>query len=73
MSIYQKDDRTEEILDLLRIINTKVDMCMADTDEIKESIVQFKFELETMQEQLNMAVESTTEEKNKKRWKRENL
>lgn len=73
MSIYQKDDRTEEILDLLRIINTKVDMCMADTDEIKESIVQFKFELETMQEQLNMAVEATTEEKNKKRWKRENL
>ena len=73
MSIYEKDDRTEELLDLLRIINTKVDMCMSDTDEIKETLVQLKFDQETMQEQLDTFVNSIMEEKEKKRWKRVDL
>ena len=73
MSIYEKDDRTEEILDVLRILNTKIDMCMSDTDEIKESMIQLKFEIENMQEQLTQTLEEIMEEKNKKRWKKVNL
>ena len=66
MSMYEKDDRTEEILDILRILNTKIDMCMSDTDEIKETMIQFKFEIETMQEQLTQTLEEIMEENNKK-------
>lgn len=73
MSMYEKDDRTEEILDILRILNTKIDMCMSDTDEIKETMIQFKFEIETMQEQLTQTLEEIMEENNKKRWKKVNL
>ena len=73
MSMYEKNDRTEEILDILRILNTKIDMCMSDTDEIKETMIQLKFEIENMQEQLTQTLEEIMEEKNKKRWKKVNL
>lgn len=69
MSMYEKDDRTEEILDILRIMSTKIDMCLSDTDELKETMNQLKLFIEAKEEEKRIEFE----QKNTRRWKREVL
>ena len=71
--MYEKENRQDEIMDFLRVLDTKLTMSLSDTEEIKETLSQLKFDLESMQELLTVTLEERMEEKNKKRWKREVL
>jgi NTP pyrophosphatase (non-canonical NTP hydrolase) len=71
--MYEKENRQDEIMDFLRVLDTKLTMSLSDTEEIKETLTQLKFDLESMQELLTVTLEERMEEKNKKRWKREVL
>lgn len=71
--MYEKENRQDEIMDFLRILDTKINMSLSDTEEIKETLIQLKFEIENLQELVTITLEEAMEEKNKKRWKREVL
>lgn len=71
--MHEKENQQQEIMDFLRILDTKITMSLSDTEEIKETLTQLKFDLESMQELLTVTLEEKMEEKNKKRWKREVL
>jgi hypothetical protein len=71
--MYEKENRQDEIMDFLRVLDTKLTMSLSDTEEIKETLTQLKFDLESMQELITVTLEEAMEEKNKKRWKREVL
>lgn len=71
--MYEKENRQDEIMDFLRVLDTKLTMSLSDTEEIKETLTQLKFDIESMQELLTVTLEEKMEEKNKKRWKREVL
>lgn len=71
--MHEKQNRQDEIMDFLRVLDTKLNMSLSDTEEIKETLTQLKFDIESMHELLTVTLESRMEEKNKKRWKREVL
>jgi NTP pyrophosphatase (non-canonical NTP hydrolase) len=71
--MHEKQNRQDEIMDFLRVLDTKLTMSLSDTEEIKETLTQLKFDIESMQELLTVTLEERMEEKNKKRWKREVL
>jgi hypothetical protein len=71
--MHEKQNRQDEIMDFLRVLDTKLNMSLSDTEEIKETLTQLKFDIESMHELLTVTLEERMEEKNKKRWKREVL
>jgi hypothetical protein len=71
--MHEKQNRQDEIMDFLRVLDTKLTMSLSDTEEIKETLTQLKFDIESMYELLTVTLEERMEEKNKKRWKREVL
>ena len=71
--MHEKQNRQDEIMDFLRVLDTKLNMSLSDTEEIKETLTQLKFDIESMHELLTVTLEERMEEKNKKQWKREVL
>lgn len=66
MSMYEKENQDEEILAMLLALNTKINMLLDDMDDLKETVTQIKFFVETMQE-------GKIEAEEKVNWKREDL
>lgn len=71
--MYEKQNRQDEIMDLLRIMDTKLNMSLSDTEDVKETLIQLKFQLETIEQRLEEIEIVKQEKKSDKRWKREVL
>ena len=71
--MYEKENRQDEIMDLLRIMDTKLNMSLSDTEDVKETLIQLKFQLETIEQRLEEIEIVKQEKKSDKRWKREVL
>lgn len=71
--MYEKENRQDEIMDFLRILDTKLNMSLSDTEEVKETLAQLKFQLETIEQRLEEIEIMKQEKKAETRWKREVL
>lgn len=71
--MYEKQNRQDEIMDLLRIMDTKLNMSLSDTEDVKETLIQLKFQLETIEQRLEEIEIVKQEKKSEQRWKREVL
>ena len=69
MSMYEKDNRTEEILELLLALNGKVQMLLDDMDDLRETVSQLKFYIEDSEEEKLELLQATGNTK----WKKETL
>lgn len=71
--MYEKESKEDEILSMLRILDTKINMIMSDTEQIQqlqETLTQLKFFVETAEEN---RIEEASAKKKAGRWKREVL
>lgn len=69
MSMYEKDNRTEEILELLLALNGKVQMLLDDMDDLRETVSQLKFYIEDSEEEKLELLQASGNTK----WKKETL
>jgi hypothetical protein len=67
--MYEKQNQHEEILSLIRVLDTKINMVLSDIEDLRESVTQMKFIIDLAEEDRQKELEKTQEGK----WKRVKL
>jgi hypothetical protein len=67
--MYEKENRDQEILDLLLALNGKVQMLLDDMDDLRETVAQLKFYIEDAEEEKMELLQAS----GNTNWKKETL
>ncbi len=55
--MYEKQNQHEEILSLIRVLDTKINMVLSDIEDLRESVTQMKFIIDLAEEDRQAAIE----------------
>jgi len=55
--MHEKQNQHEEILSLIRVLDTKINMVLSDIEDLRESVTQMKFIIDLAEEDRQAAIE----------------